>query len=614
MENDTAFKKVMQRLAERQAASTKSPTISEEKYDAIRCHLLDPSEKVDPHFRHWVKRRKFQIVNIPGLGLHQVLVIPNEQRKQLDGCAKFLRVVHAGNLYDVVKGIHVDELSHCGYKKLKNYVDRHYFGITRGFIQEYCKYCPVCQLSQPQVTRPPLRPIVHKDFLERVQVDLIDMRHSPDRDYHYIGHFMDHFSKYHVLFPLKQKSAEEVGRLLEERVLAYFGPPNIFHSDNGREFVNQLIQTLFSRWGGKTAFVNGRPRHSQSQGLVERGNQIVDKRIAAMKQEEKVDDDAVQYPWASWLPRIQFSMNCTKHETIQDAPYHVVFGRSVPAGLFPGAQGCFAEEDIRDVEDRTEDKEDEISQPPPPAQELISQPSPRTNPILKPIAAPRLFKPAPRKDKQPSQPPLDDATNQPSPLPQEDPSQSLPLDDSQDTSPSPPQPEPPVTPENQPSSTRHSSIRKRALENTYISAARMSEFYNRRKRVQVQEFSVGDRVSIAVPKLDRTAMDLPRIPAVVSAIHGSMAKKYSLSTAYGVINTKFTGGDLQAYSGDVEMSIEKHVSLREAAQKFNPENRFLKAHCSCKGSCKTDKCSCRANGIQCSTHCHLRSTCANRAV
>ena len=95
----------------------------------------------------------------------------------------------------------------------------------------------------------------------------------------YIGHFEDHFTKFHVLFPLKKKTATEVAMMIEERVLAYFGPPRIFHSDNGREFVNQLIRALFQRWGGDTTFVTGKPRHSQSQGLVERGNQIIEKKL-----------------------------------------------------------------------------------------------------------------------------------------------------------------------------------------------------------------------------------------------------------------------------------------------------------------------------------------------
>ena len=107
-----------------------------------------------------------------------------------------------------------------------------------------------------------------------MQIDLIDMRSNPDGDYQYICHVEDHFSKFHILFGLKTKTAVEVATLFEERVLAYLGPPKIFHSDNGREFVNAVLVHLVSLWGPATTFVRGRPRHSQSQGLVERGNQV----------------------------------------------------------------------------------------------------------------------------------------------------------------------------------------------------------------------------------------------------------------------------------------------------------------------------------------------------
>ena len=91
------------------------------------------------------------------------------------------------------------------------------------------------------------------------------MRHCPDREYHYIGHFVDYMTKFNILFPLKDKSAGEVERMIEERVFAYVGPPHIFHSDNGREFVNQLLHSLLERWSSENVtFVNGRPIHSQS--------------------------------------------------------------------------------------------------------------------------------------------------------------------------------------------------------------------------------------------------------------------------------------------------------------------------------------------------------------
>ena len=65
--------------------------------------------------------------------------------------------------------------------------------------------------------------------------------------------------------------------MFRERVLAYVGAPRIFHSDNGWEFVNQLMRGLLELWNRDVTLVNGRPRHSQSQGLVERGNREVEK-------------------------------------------------------------------------------------------------------------------------------------------------------------------------------------------------------------------------------------------------------------------------------------------------------------------------------------------------
>lgn len=178
------------------------------------------------------------------------------------GSSSFLRVLHADNIVQVLHEVHAEELKHSGYKKVLEYAQRHYQGPTRNYVQKFYSMCPTCQLSAPQLSRPPLQPLIQKDFLERVQIDLIDMRHCPDREFHYIAHFMDHFSKFHVLFPLKTKSlksAKEVAQALEERVLAYFGPPKIFHSDNGREFVNNLVKSLFQTWGGQVTFVTGRP-------------------------------------------------------------------------------------------------------------------------------------------------------------------------------------------------------------------------------------------------------------------------------------------------------------------------------------------------------------------
>lgn len=102
---------------------------------------------------------------------------------------------------------------------------------------------------------------------------------------------------------------------------------------------------------------------------------------------------------------------------------------------------------------------------------------------------------------------------------------------------------------------------------------------------------------------------------IVSEVHGEKVKPYTLATSYGALKGKYRGGDLQLYSGIVESgSLSVVLSLREVARKFNPEKKFLKSNCKCKGGCKNNRCSCKANGIDCSTHCHPASTCTNHQV
>ena len=83
------------------------------------------------------------------------------------------------------------------------------------------------------------------------------------------------------------------------RFLTYFGLPHILHSDNGREFVNEVIAQIIQHWPGECNLINGRPRHPQSQGCVEKGNHQVEEMIRA----KRLDGSAGS--WASWLPQIQ---------------------------------------------------------------------------------------------------------------------------------------------------------------------------------------------------------------------------------------------------------------------------------------------------------------------
>ena len=79
---------------------------------------------------------------------------------------------------------------------------------------------------------------------------------------------------------------------------------------------------------------------------------------------------------------------------------------------------------------------------------------------------------------------------------------------------------------------RQTSTRKRALESTYMAASRIANFYNKRKRVRINDFDKGDCVSVCVPKGDRTGKDLARITCVIKEVFGHEVKSFVLGTEY----------------------------------------------------------------------------------
>lgn len=72
-----------------------------------------------------------------------------------------------------------------------------------------------------------------------------------------------------------------------------------------------------------------------------------------------------------------------------------------------------------------------------------------------------------------------------------------------------------------------------------------------------QEFQVGDKVSVGIPKNDRTVTDVCRLPAEVTEVCGEKNKCYRIASAFGTIKSKFRGGDLQSYVGSVKPDNKK---------------------------------------------------------
>ena len=143
----------------------------------------------------------------------------------------------------------------------------------------------------------------------------MDMGSIPAEQYKWILHIKDHFSKYSMLYALTTKESSRIADFLQQ-FIKHYGVPDIIQSDNGKEFKG-AVAILCKRL--KIKVINGRPRHPQTQGLVEQANGVAKTKINAW-----MADTGSKY-WPDALSIVEAQMNNQKHTSLPRhlTPYQV---------------------------------------------------------------------------------------------------------------------------------------------------------------------------------------------------------------------------------------------------------------------------------------------------
>ena len=157
-----------------------------------------------------------------------------------------------------------------------------------------------------------------------MQVDFIDLQSCPDGKFKFILHLQDHLTKFCLLASTEDKTADTTAEQLK-KWFCIIGAPAILQTDNGREFVNKIVHKMLKDFNIK--MVNGAPRHSQSQGSVERGNKDIEDLIFTW---QKTSNSS---KWAEALDQIQFMKNTRFHRGIGMTPYNFFLGMKPRIGL-----------------------------------------------------------------------------------------------------------------------------------------------------------------------------------------------------------------------------------------------------------------------------------------
>ncbi|KAI1712428.1 integrase core domain-containing protein [Ditylenchus destructor] len=444
-----------------------------------------------------------------------------------------------------------------------------YFGLTREIVQIYLSLCQHCEFKKAKVKKGlVVKPILSHDFNSRCQVDLIDLQARPDGDSKFIMVYQDHLTKFVVLDALATKTAAEVARNLI-KIFATFGVPKILHSDNGREFANKVVSEVVRQWP-ICRIVHGKPRHSQSQGSVERANRdIGDILIMNLRQNKST-------AWAAALPQVQAAKNSRFHRGIGRSPYEAIFGHKMKLGY----------EDEPVIEEVDEGGED------PEGTEFITLDGSKWIELAEndePLETSNSPSPARSRSQSPARSsPSSQARDSITRLQQmgQGPWKDISFEEEEYG----------IVLDEQDELNRLHFQREQEREGARKQQKRLAEKMLQESAKRNAPISDGQTVRIPIPKEEEDGF-------------------YRIGTDHGILSQQYSRNQIEPSSSQFvseENVPDKEISLRAAVGAYSLSGGQGYKHCSCLQGCKTGKCNCRSLGRRCNSRCHNSTCCKNK--
>ena len=182
---------------------------------------------------------------------------------------------------------------------------------------EYIKQCPKCQLQGRKQLQERLNPIpVTSKPFERVGIDVKHVSTSRLGS-KYIVVAIDYLTKYVEARALQFLTSSDIALFLYERVICLHGTPVFIHTDNGRPMISELMRQVCKQFNINHKTIT--PYNSQSQGLVEWFNRVIDQVLQRLNPEQKKD-------WDHYLEATLFAYRSIKQETTKHSPFFLLYG------------------------------------------------------------------------------------------------------------------------------------------------------------------------------------------------------------------------------------------------------------------------------------------------
>lgn len=152
---------------------------------------------------------------------------------------------------------------------------RAYFPGIASACNEFVTQCSTCKAANPAKSRhavPPTRSDIPSGPWSELVLDTLELGDDRSGKYHCVLVCVDVFTKWVEVLPLRRHNAASVASAFTSMCLRW-GVPDVVRMDNGTEFVNAIVQSIFDVLGVRVR--TGAVRHPQSQGAAERLNRTL---------------------------------------------------------------------------------------------------------------------------------------------------------------------------------------------------------------------------------------------------------------------------------------------------------------------------------------------------
>ena len=194
-------------------------------------------------------------------------------------------------------------------------------GMTRD-LRNRIKKCGRCRKYKAAPPVAPMKPLTCSGPGELLHVDFTSIEETvPLKEEPVIRNVVvlqDHFSKYVVAYVVKDQTAHTATETLRNEYFGLFSVPAYLISDQGKAFTGHIITHLCDLY--EVQKLRTSPYHAQTNGQVERMNQMIICMIGKLEEDKKAC-------WSKHLPELLLAYNATRSTVTRYSPYYLLFGR-----------------------------------------------------------------------------------------------------------------------------------------------------------------------------------------------------------------------------------------------------------------------------------------------